>query len=556
MAEQHPNTIVFKVVGGLAVAAAMLLGSQSDKKQDVKPPLGVGEVRGFRASAPVVRANFSRGWGNHRFDDKPVAIYFDSTGPYGYLGDLYSRQIEQLLTHFDVRAERIAVESYNSGDLNKASANLYLGTLYDNPLPTAFKTDVLTTKQPICWMGYNLWQVAWNSDKTENKAFSNATGFRFLGIDSLGYPTVSYKGVDLIHEQFDKNLGKVEILDPSKATAVAVSKRDDGLTMPYITRSGSLFYVADNPLSYVSWKKNCDKALAFYDVMHDVLGSKAPVDHRAVLRIEDVSPNVPPENLTALADVLQAENVPYVVSVIPSYRNYQSGVSGGTRIDMQDKPDFLRALRYMDRRGGQILMHGWTHQYSTIANPYNSESATDYEFFRVKLADSGVEVPLGPVPEDSAKWAGDRLDQGLKSMRLSGWWPTGWVTPHYLATQADYGEIAKRFDYAICRSLTYATGDDGTQYFIQLLSPWVTRDAFGIKHIPETIGYVDPTGYAGIPPRLPADVVGYAHAQKVVRDGWAGCYFHWFLDPSMLRDLVRGVKAEGFRFVNPSGSTK
>lgn len=521
-------------------------------------PLGIGEVHGFSSNTPLKRAfaaNKPMG-GKRHWEDRPVGIYYDSTGPYSYLGDLYSRQIEELLTHFSVRAERIPVEDYHAGDLDKAYANFYLGVLYGNPLPAAFKADAQTTVQPLCWMGYNLWQVAWNANNTENTAFSAKTGFRFLTIDTLGYPTVSYKGVDLIHEQFDPSEGKIEILDATKAKAVAVSKRSDGLSIPYITRAGSLWYIADNPLSYVSWKKNSDKVLAFYDVMHDVLGSKAGEDHRAVLRIEDVSAIVPPATLIALADVLSAENIPYVVCVIPSYRNYEDKSTNGTRIDLDDAPEFVKALKYMDRHGAQILMHGWTHQYSTVANPYSSESATDYEFFRVQLAPTGVEVPQGPIPEDSSSWAGDRLDLGMKSLRKAGFEPKGWVTPHYIASPTDYAEFAKRFDYAICRPLTYATGVDGKQYFVQLLSPWVTTDMFGLKHIPETIGYVDPTGYAGIPPRLPNDVVGYAHANKVVRDGWAGCYFHWFLDPSMLRDLVRGVKAEGYRFVNPRANTK
>jgi hypothetical protein len=35
----------------------------------------------------------------------------------------------------------------------------------------------------------------------------------------------------------------------------------------------------------------------------------------------------------------------------------------------------------------------------------------------------------------------------------------------------------------------------------------------------------------------------------VVRDGWASGFFHPFLDIEALRELVRGVKAEGYAYV-------
>jgi len=52
-----------------------------------------------------------------------------------------------------------------------------------------------------------------------------------------------------------------------------------------------------------------------------------------------------------------------------------------------------------------------------------------------------------------------------------------------------------------------------------------------------------------VPPRLPSDAARLARLVKVVRDGWAGCYFHPFLDIEYLKQLVTGIKAEGYTFV-------
>ena len=43
-------------------------------------------------------------------------------------------------------------------------------------------------------------------------------------------------------------------------------------------------------------------------------------------------------------------------------------------------------------------------------------------------------------------------------------------------------------------------------------------------------------------------------ALKVVRDGWAGFYFHWYLDPQFLRETVEGLKAMGYEFTPLDGT--
>ena len=61
--------------------------------------------------------------------------------------------------------------------------------------------------------------------------------------------------------------------------------------------------------------------------------------------------------------------------------------------------------------------------------------------------------------------------------------------------------------------------------------------------MPETLSYIDPLGQ---PPSLPADLLHRAELNKVVRDGWASFYFHWFLDINYLKDTVSGLKSQGY----------
>mgnify|MGYP000929376035 FL=1 len=44
------------------------------------------------------------------------------------------------------------------------------------------------------------------------------------------------------------------------------------------------------------------------------------------------------------------------------------------------------------------------------------------------------------------------------------------------------------------------------------------------------------------------DVLAKASRCLAVRDGWAGAYYHWFLDVDGLREVVTGLKNLGFVF--------
>lgn len=573
------NTRSLISVGILATVAASAIagpeayvpnyGSMFQSRSFTNPaPLGLGAIQSipktgydFAGTTKVLKSLATKSTdGVHVISkvNNTVLVLYDSTGTYGWMGDLYSQQMANLLNHFGVTIQRMPVENYQAGMMNNAKATFYLGLLYNNPLPAAFKADSMTTTQPLCWMGYNIWQIAWNADNSWNQAFMAKYGMTFYYIDQLGYPTVSYKGQNLTKLQFDTTEGRMEILDATKATRLATSTRTDGLNIGYITKGANLFYVADNPFSYTTYTTQNDRVLAFEDSIHEVLQTNAATDHRAFLRIEDVSPMVPAATLRAIADACFAQNIPFVVCVIPSFRDPLGSETGTPQsYDMTARPAFINALKYMRTKGGQIIMHGQTHQYSNLMNPYNGESADDFEFFRVITTSTGAQQYVGTIPEDSSTWAAGRLTAGLNLLTASGFAGTkGWVTPHYMASPTDYVEFQKKFQYSLCRGLTFTQNASGALQYIQQHSPWAYTDQFNMKRLPETVGYIDTDAYANIPPRLPADLVADAACNSVVRDGWAGMYFHWYLDPALLTQCITGLKNLGYRFVMPDASIK
>jgi uncharacterized protein YdaL len=492
-------------------------------------------------------------------DDGQVLILYDSSGQYGWIGAIHARQLASLLGHFDLRWQILPVEQYHKLDLNHFRATFYFGNVWQNAVPDEFLQDVMTTNRPVCWFKYNLWKIAGNYPVYKG-AFEARFGFRFQWMDSNGYPEIRYKGQSFNKYQADPELGRVDILSPSIATVYAVAYSADGLTsIPYIVKGRNLWYVGDLPFSYM---REDDRYVAFTDALHDMVGIDHPKSKRAIIRIEDVDPTTPPDSLRRVADYLYSQRVPFAVAVIPVYTDPLGHHNNGVPqyVPMSKNPEFIKALQYMISKGGQIVIHGYTHQYRNIPNPYDGVTGDDFEFLRVTIDQNFAITSSGPVPEDSVQWVQDRIDGAIKEVTKSGLNYVAWETPHYGASALDYLMFARRFrltiqrvldyDYAVPIRLGALKKDHSRHYFAGQFYPYVIEnDIYGQKIAPENLGDITPVTWNGLGIRLPADLVRDAQRNLAVRDGWASAFFHPFLDIQYLQQLVQGIKALGYTYV-------
>ncbi len=96
--------------------------------------------------------------------DAPVPpralVLYDSAEPYGWVGELHALLTANLLGHFPLDYTIQPVEDYAPGQMEDYGVTFYFGTDYDNTLPEAFRADVMSTDRTVCWLGYNLWQLA------------------------------------------------------------------------------------------------------------------------------------------------------------------------------------------------------------------------------------------------------------------------------------------------------------------------------------------------------------------------------------------------------------
>jgi uncharacterized protein YdaL len=480
-------------------------------------------------------------------------VLYDNTGPYGWLGEVYAEQTANLVSHFNGWTAH-PVGQYTAGELNAYNAVVYVGSTYDEPVPVAFLDDVTASTKPVVWMYDNIWQLT-----ARDTTFAASRGYTWKGFDTAAVSTVNYKGTVLTRDTINQSgIMDYAIYDAAKATTVATAVRPDGTTFPWAVRSGNLTYVGEIPFAYVT---HDDRYLAFADLLYDALAPKAVTRHRALVRVEDVGPDADPAELRAVTNYLYSKRIPFTVAVYPRYRDPKGVNNGGKAQDytLASKPKVVTELKYMQSHGGTLLMHGYTHQYNSVANPYDGVSANDFEFYRAHVDTANNVIYDGPVAEDSASYVTSRVMAGGLAFLGAGLGvPSIFEFPHYAGSATDYSTINSLFGKRYDRGLYYPGVLSGTKADYTKMSgqffPYAVRDVYGSNVIPENIGNIEPEPFNNHPARLPADLIASAKRNLAIRDGMASFFYHPYLGTSYLKQTVDGIQGLGYTFVTANST--
>jgi uncharacterized protein YdaL len=487
-------------------------------------------------------------------------ILYDTTGQWGWLGELYAIMSANLASHFGSWTA-MPVASYTSGALKQYTATIYIGSTYDEPLPTAFLDDVFATTTPVIWAYDNIWQLTSRYPNFFSTYGWIWSGFDFSSVAQVDYPLPpSTRPTQKLERYAANNAGIMNYfpLAPT-VTVLANSVRSDGSTFPWALRStgpngGSLTYIGENPLVYLS---EGDRYLAFCDLLFDALAPTTATQHRAFVRLEDLDPTYNANTLRSVAQWLNSQNVPFGFQIIPLYLDPLNVNGNGNNIRLQSRTAVISAIKFMQSMGGVMMCHGYTHQYSNVANPYSGATGDDCEFYRITMnADHSLNF-VGPVAEDSLSWAQGRFNSAKQLYQNAGFAMPQFMTfPSYAASVADYQAANGFFTVASERRL-YPTGLlSGQPYnYGQLVGqfmPYTVRDVYGTKVLADTLGGIEPQPYFSYPARPPADIIADAQRTLVVRDGWASFFYHTYDSISYLQQTVTGLKNLGYTFVSPT----
>lgn len=516
-------------------------------------------------------------------------VLYDTTNTWGWLGELYAIGGGNLATHFgQVTAEPVA--DYVSGQVNSYTATIYIGSTYNEPIPQRFLNDVLSTTKPVMWIGDNIWQLTGTPGSAADTAFETAYGWDpatsyFDTTDTIA--SVSYKGQTFTRNT--ANTGGVlapHITTPSQVSVLASANCTDssgtatacneiaqttGTSFPWAIRSSNLMYIGEVPLSYIS---PTDRYIAFADLLFDELNPTATPSHEALIRLEDISPESSPSDLTAYAAYLKSQGVPFSMATIPQYTDPTGFYNNGVPLTatLAQKPAMVSALKTAISDGGTLIQHGYTHQYSNVDNPFSGVTGDDFEFYRAQCSttsaapytfvapcsDSDSVIEEGPLPGDSQLGASLRVTAGRALFAAAGLpAPTIWTTPHYAASAPDYAGIDQTYKTRYEEELFFGgqlTGQpiNYAHVFGQFF-PYEVHDLYGATIVPENLGDYEPTAEFGNPPRTGQAIVNEAQQNLAVTQGVASFFIHPDDDPlSVLQQVVTGLKALGYTFVSPA----
>lgn len=506
---------------------------------------------------------------------KCAQIYYDAVPgafpPYAF-GRTHELFLENLLGHFpDVQAIVIPVERYERGQLARCQASFYLGTYFDNAVPTAFLEDFAASTRTVVWAGYNVW-------KLPAPALETLWGARYRGLstldakmrDELGRPTF-YKLFDYKGRTFEK-YGDWDALDPKKFDAaseivlldllpgaqrgvVAWARRNgtDGGRVPYVLRAGRRWYVADSPFSFIH---ESDRYLIFADLLFDMLDEKPRrppgAKKLALFRMEDVNPTTPAWQVEALVDMLAREKVPFAMATIPMWVDALGITKAPRRYALPSR--FSALLDEAAKNGASFILHGLTHEYGFTRNPFTGITGDDFEFW-----DRGRNAP---VARDSAEFAQARVRDAVDLLAEIGVTPVAWETPHYQASALDYDVFRRLFVWHVGRAIYFAGGPlPAGQFF-----PYeIFGDVYGQRIVPEDVGNVQPYMNEQVLKSVSVDdMIAIIRRNAVLRDAWASFFVHPSMvdvtakggtgrrpgDTSEIERLIRAARANGYEFVD------
>ncbi|WP_074116295.1 DUF2334 domain-containing protein [Clostridioides difficile] len=435
-----------------------------------------------------------------------VLIIYDSKKETAYNRDILNI-MRTLLGRFSSDIELLKLSNYD-GEINKNYySHIFILGINENSYNNDKNTKNLISslnlyKGTICWLGYGI------ENLLEHKKYNLDYVGKTNNIVSVNYRGKSYN----LDEHYVFNI--VESKDTSNKVIGSIN--DTLNKYPYIINDKNLFYVSKLDLDGVLFYIFCDS-------LNDIFNIKTFDKGRIFVRIEDVHAFREPKNLVEIADYLSSKNIPFTIALIPAYVNPKNHKV----ITLSESPEIVKAIKYMQDKGGTVILHGYTHQYKK-----EEVSGEGYEFWDGKKDE--------PLKENMKIFVKDRVLNGLRVCIENGIYPLAFEAPHYAMESEGYKELKKYF------STYMGQHQNNDKKFSTNTYPYIIRDTeeFNI-FIPENLGYIDPEDkftFQNIKENL--------NKLSIVRGFSGGFFFHSYLNIEYLKNTIGYLEKQNIEFMN------
>ncbi|HBF4773137.1 TPA: polysaccharide deacetylase family protein, partial [Clostridioides difficile] len=435
-----------------------------------------------------------------------VLIVYDSKKETAYNRDILNI-MRTLLGRFSSDIKLLKLSNYD-GEINKNYySHIFILGINENSYDNDNKTKNLISslnlyKGTICWLGYGI------ENLLEHKKYNLDYIGKTNNIVSVNYRGKSYN----LEEHYIFNI--VESKDTSNKVIGSIN--DTLNKYPYIINDKNLFYVSKLDLDGVLFYIFCDS-------LNDIFNIKRFDKGRIFVRIEDVHAFRDPKDLVNIADYLSSKDIPFTIALIPAYVNPRNHKI----TTLSESPEIVKAIKYMQDKGGTVILHGYTHQYKK-----EEVSGEGYEFWDGKKDE--------PLKENMKIFVKDRVLSGLRVCIENGIYPLAFEAPHYAMESDGYKELKKYF------STYMGQHQNNNKKFSTNTYPYIIRDTeeFNIL-IPENLGYIDPE-----------DKFTFQHIKEnldklsIVRGFSGGFFFHSYLNIEYLKNTIEYLEKQNIEFMN------
>jgi uncharacterized protein YdaL len=437
---------------------------------------------------------------------KTLLIYADAFSPYSLSFNL--RQLQCDLRRVNTTLETVPFARVSASQLKHPD---YIVVYCPQPapvLPRSILVELAKISTPVLWVGFGADQIL------------NFSSFHDLcrimpHADFAPTPRVEYRG-----REWDARI------EPWIPAQVKLSP-DVQMTMKMLPPKGvdsqehALCWKIRHITFYVSVTFYGTWSHLFADMLYDFFGVRKIPQSHVYIRIEDYHCRRDHRAFRRLVDYLHHRGHPFMVAVIPAYRDSETGEV----YELEGEREFIEALKYAQRRGGRLVMHGFTHAHG-------NETGEGHEFWDVAL-----DRPFEHVTQE---FAAKRIRRGADQMIRNGLFPLAWETPHYAASSVVYRETAKVFSSAVEQiQLSDAT------YQENYMATGLTVDPYGRLLVPENLGFVAPSG------RLSLDRIrDTSRTFAALRGSVIGCFFHPYISFDRFVELVEILEALDLPFLD------
>lgn len=454
-------------------------------------------------------------------DDKPKVLVIYTTED-GEINE-NQRYLDLLIGHFTTDIKFISSEQVEKNDLISVTHLFYYGQVATK-LPDKFITLFDDYEGTFVAIGYNVEQL----------------GDQFEFLDIKHEVTIDQLYDTTTHDSLAISQTAIVEVEASNKSEILIHGQlnNNENNHPVLIKQGNRYYYAFDTF-------DSRQVTLFAEALHDIFQIDHEEKYVGYIRLEDVHPLVDPEPLKEIANLLNERNIPFMVAVIPIYTKQGTG----ERITFADSPKLVKVLKHIQKTGGSIVLHGYTHQFRS------SETGEGFEFWDVEnntpiygpedepftlksehdfSSKAEFENYLNNLKEFERTYTETKINKGLDELAKYGLYPLAFEAPHYTMSQHGYEILSKYFSTYVGQ---VQLSDQNWE--IMDTAPYITTPSFlhGMELLPETMGYVRPHDQQAV-----KKIIDRTERIQLNRDGIFSVFYHPYLGFERFEELLAEIE--------------